>query len=67
MADSKSVLASMTFANNILLVKVVLTLAVNLGWGLPPLPAQPGITFFYLQYAAVLLYMEDLARTTTVV
>ena len=38
----------MTLANNILVLKVVLVLAVNLGWGLPPpFPAQPGIFIFY--------------------
>ena len=48
----------MAFANNIVLVlEVVLTLTVYLGWGwqLPPFQGQPGIALLNLQYAAVLL------------
>ena len=71
MAYPKSVLASMTLANNILVLKVVLALAVNLGWGLPPpFPAQPGIFIFYPGFTYNMqqyYYMEDLARTNTVV
>ena len=42
-----------TFANKMLVLEVVLALAVNLAWGLPP--AQPGIAILKLQYAAILL------------
>ena len=57
MADPKSVLASMALANNILVLEVVLTLTVNLGWGwqLPPFQGQSGIAILNIQYAAVLL------------
>ena len=47
----------MAFANNVLVLEVVLSLMVNLAWGwqLPPFQGQPGITLLNLQYAAVLL------------